>query len=294
MNNLKEKIIKNLFCVIAFASLFFLFGIVFVLFKESIPFFFKVNFFSFIGGTSWYPTGENPDFGILPLLLASIWIVVGAMIVCVPFGLAAAIYINELATARQKKFLKPIVELLACIPSIVFGFFGLMVVAPLIQKIFNLPIGLCALTASVVLGIMAIPTVASISEDALSYVPKSFKEASYGLGANKWQTLVHITIPSAMSGISTAIILSMSRVIGETMTVLMIAGGAAVIPNSFFDPVRPLTSTIAAEMGESAVGTTHYQALFAIGLILFLVTLFFNVIAELVAKKYRLKLGQNR
>jgi phosphate transport system permease protein len=145
-----------------------------------------------------------------------------------------------------------------------------------------------------VLGIMAIPTIASISEDALSFVPKSFKEASYALGANRWQTLVKVTVPAAASGISTSVILGISRIVGETMTVLMVSGGAAVMPKSFFDPVRPMTSTIAAEMGEAAVGSVHYHSLFAIGLILFLITLVFNAIAEIISRKYRIKLGLDR
>ena len=157
-----------------------------------------------------------------------------------------------------------------------------------------MPVGLCAFTGSLMLGIMATPTVCSISEDALSYVPKSFREASLALGANRWQTLTKVIVPAAGSGISTAIILGMSRAIGETMTVLMVTGGAAVIPVSFFQPVRPMTATIAAEMGESVIGSAHYHALFAIGIVLFLVTLFFNIIAEFISKRFRLRLGISR
>jgi phosphate transport system permease protein len=227
-------------------------------------------------------------------MMASLWVTVGAMFVCIPLGIGTALYVNELASLRQKQLLKPVIEILAGIPSIVYGFFGMLIMAPLIQQIFNIPTGLNALTASIVLGIMAIPTVASISEDALSFVPKSFKEASYALGANRWQTLIKVIIPAAASGISTSIILGMSRVVGETMTVLMVSGGAAVMPRSFFDPVRPMTSTIAAEMGEAAVGSIHYHSLFAIGLILFLVTLVFNAFAEMISRKYRIKLGLDR
>jgi len=292
--NKKENLIKLIFTVLAFSSLLFLLGIIIVLFKESFPVLKNINIADFIFGMHWYPTYEPPEYGIFPLIAASFWVTFGAMLVAVPLGIGSALYINELASARQKQILKPTIEILAGIPSIVYGFFGMLIVAPFLQKIFNIPTGLCAFTASLVLGIMAIPTVTSLAEDALSFVPKSFKEASYALGANRWQTLVKVVIPASMSGISTAIILGMSRIVGETMTVLMVSGGAAIMPKSIFDPVRPMTSTIAAEMGESAVGSEHYHALFAIGLILFLITLIFNVIAEHISKKHRVKLGLNR
>jgi len=287
----KEKLYQWGFTVLAFASLVFLVGIVIVLFKESLPIFTKVKFLEFIFGRSWYPTYDPPEFGILPLILASFWVTVGAMLICVPLGIGSALYINELATQRQKAILKPLIELLASVPSIVYGFFGMVILAPFLQKLLNIPIGLCAFSASLVLGIMAIPTVCSISEDALSWVPRSFREASFALGANRWQTLVKVVVPAAGSGISTAVILGMSRAIGETMTVLMVAGGAAVIPKSFFEPVRPMTAAIAAEMGEAPMGSDHYHALFAIALILFLITFIFNIIAELISRRYRIKLG---
>ncbi|MDR3111643.1 MAG: phosphate ABC transporter permease subunit PstC [Elusimicrobiota bacterium] len=294
MYSFKEKSIKIIFTILAFVSLFFLLGIIFVLFKESVPVISEINLIKFLFGKYWYPTHEPAEFGILPLILASFWVTLGALIVCAPLGISVALYINEIASPKQKQILKPLIEILAGIPSIIFGFFGMLVIAPLIQKTFNISTGLCTLTASLVLGIMATPTVASLSEDALSFVPKSFKEASYALGANRWQTLLKVVIPAAGSGISTSVILGMSRIVGETMTVLMVSGGAAVIPKSFFDPVRPMTSTIAAEMGESAVGSIHYHSLFAIGLILFLTTLIFNAAAEIISKKHRLKLGIDR
>ena len=272
----------------------FLLGIIVVLFYEGLPIFSSINIFNFVFGTHWYPTYQPPEFGIWPLITASFLVTIGAMVVCVPLGVGSALYIHELAGERQRSILKPVIEILAAVPSIVFGFFGMLIVAPFIQKLLHLPTGLCAFTACVVLGIMAIPTVASIAEDALSYVPRSFKEASYALGANRWQTLIRVVIPAAGSGISTSIILGMSRIVGETMTVLMVSGGAAIIPRSMFDPVRPMTSTIAAEMGEAAMGSPHYSALFAIGLILFLITLVFNITAELISRRYRIKLGLDR
>jgi phosphate transport system permease protein len=294
MRGFKEKLYKWIFTALASASLLFLLGITLVLFKEGLPVFKEIGLSHFLFGKSWYPTFDPPEFGILPLMLASVWVTLGAMAIAVPLGIGSALYIYELAGEKQRMVLKPAVEILSGIPSIVFGFFGMVVVAPFIQRVFNLPTGLCALTASVVLGVMAIPTISSLTEDALSFVPRSFKEASYALGANRWQTLVKVVIPAAGSGISTAVILGLSRIAGETMTVLMVSGGAAVIPGSYLDPVRPMTSTIAAEMGEAVTGSPHYSALFAIGLILFLVTMVFNIAAELISRKYRLKLGLSR
>lgn len=280
--------------MLAFSSLAFLIGIVIVLFKEALPIFKTAGPFNFILGREWYPTYQPPEFGILPLILASVWVTLGAMLICLPLGVGSALYLNEIATAAQKAVLKPVIEILASIPSIVYGFFGMVVLAPFLQRLFHLPVGLCAFTASLTLGVMATPTVCSIAEDALSYVPRSFREASFAVGANRWQTLTRVVIPAAGSGISTAVILGMSRAIGETMTVLMVAGGAAVIPRSFFDPVRPMTAAIAAEMGEAPVGSAHYHALFAIALILFLVTFIFNIIAEFISRRFRIKLGLGR
>jgi phosphate transport system permease protein len=291
---IKESIYKWIFAALAFASLIFLLGIILTLVYESIPLFTHVSLPHMLFGEHWYPTFEPPDFGILPLIIASILVTVGALVICVPVGVGTALFIHELATERQRSFLKPVIEILAGIPSIVYGFFGMVIVAPFLQNLLDIPTGLCAFTASLVLGIMATPTVASLAEDALSFVPRSFREASLALGANRWQTLTRVVMPAAGSGISTAIILGMGRAVGETMTVLMVAGGAAVIPRSIFDPVRPMTSTIAAEMGEAVMGSLHYHALFAIGLILFLITLGINIIAEVIGRRYRLKLGLGR
>jgi phosphate transport system permease protein len=289
--HLKEKLYKWIFTLLSFSSLIFLIGIVIVLFREGIPIFKEVGFLKLIFGRNWYPTYHPPEFGILPLILASLWVTVGAVIVCIPLGVGSALYLNEIASYRQKQFLKPVIELLASIPSVVFGFFGMVIVTPFLQKIFNLPTGMTALNASLILGLMATPTVCSISEDALSYVPNAFREASFAVGANRWQTLTQVVIPAAGSGISTAIILGMSRAIGETMTVLMVAGGAAVVPHSFLEPVRPMTAAIAAEMGEAPMGGSHYHALFAIALVLFLITFVFNIAAEVISARFRIKLG---
>ena len=294
LRRLKEGIYKWIFAILAFASLVFLMGIIITLLRESLPVFARIKLSAFLFGQSWYPTADPPLMGIWPLIAASFTVTAGAMVVCVPVGVGTALFIHELASHSQRAFLKPVIELLAGIPSIVYGFFGMVIVAPFLQNLLGIPTGLCAFTASLVLGIMATPTVASLAEDALSFVPRSFREASLALGANRWQTLTKVVVPAAGSGISTAIILGMGRAVGETMTVLMVAGGAAMVPKSLFDPVRPMTSTIAAEMGEAVLGSLHYHALFAIGLILFLITLCVNIGAEIISRRYRLKLGLGR
>jgi phosphate transport system permease protein len=294
MQKIRENLYRYVFGILAFASLAFLVGIIITLFKEGLPLFKEISTKSFIFGRDWYPTYDPPDYGALPLIAASAFVTLGALLVCVPLGIGSALYLNEIADHKQKSVLKPLIEILASIPSVVYGFFGMVIVAPFVQRIFNLPTGLTAFTGSLILGIMATPTVASMAEDALSFVPNSFREASLAVGANRWQTLVKVVIPAAGSGISTAVILGISRAIGETMTVLMVTGGSAVIPKSFFQPVRPMTATIAAEMGETVIGSLHYHSLFAIGLILFVITLFFNIIAEFISSRYRLKLGAGR
>jgi len=291
MRKTKENLIRGFFCLPASLSIFFLLGIVIVLFKEGLTIFKVTTFKKFLFGKFWYPTYEPPEFGILPLILGSFLVTFGALVISVPLGVAGAIYISEVASPKIKEFIKPVIELLAGIPSVVYGFFGMVVVAPLVAKIFNLAVGLNAFTASLILGIMAIPTITSISEDAISAVPKRFKEASYALGANKWETILRVILPAAGGGITTAIILGIARVIGETMTVLMVAGGAAVIPYSFFQPVRTMTATIAAEMGETVVGSAHFHALFAIAIVLFLITLSFNILADILSQRFRKRLG---
>lgn len=283
----KDKFLEWFFLFFAFLSNVFLIGIIIILFKESLPLFKDVKAADFLFGRHWYPTFEPPEFGALPLILGSLWVTIGSILVAVPLGLGAAIYISEIASSRMREILKPTVEVLAGIPSVVLGFFGMVVVAPFLQNVFKLPTGLNALNASILLGIMAIPTITSISEDCISAVPRGFKEASYALGANKWETIIKVTVPAAFSGISSAIILGMGRAIGETMTVLMVGGGAAIIPHSFLQPVRTMTATIAAEMGETAIGGDHYYSLFAIAIVLFILTLIFNIIADLIAQRFR-------
>lgn len=284
---LKEKIIKNIFLLSSLTSIFFLAGITLILFKEGLPLFREINLKEFLWGKSWYPTYDPPEFGVLPLIFGSLWITLGALIVAVPLGVSAAIYISELATPKIRNFLKLVIEMLTGIPSVIYGFLGIVVLGPWLQELLNLPVGLCSLTASLLLALMAIPTITSLSEEALFSVSKDYKEASCALGATKWETIIKVTVPAAFSGISTAVLLGMGRAIGETMTVLMVAGGAAVIPRSFLQPARPITATIALEMGEAVVGSSHYHALFSLACILFMVSLALNLIADYFLIKFR-------
>jgi len=281
---MRDNLVKHLLLSCASLSIVFLAGITVTLFKEGLPIFKEVSVFKFLFGRYWYPTYDPPDFGILPLILGSLWVTLGALFVAVPLGVGSAMYISELAHPKLREILKPTVELLASVPSVVYGFFGMVFLGPLVQRLFDLPVGLTCFTASIILGMMALPTVASIAEDAISAVPRELREASYALGAMKWETITKVVVPAASSGIIAAVILGFGRAIGETMTVLMVAGGAAVIPRSVFQPVRTMTATIAAEMGEAPMGSDHYHALFGIALVLFFITLGFNLLADKIIK----------
>lgn len=283
----KEIIIKYIFLLFALVSVLVLGLIVFSLFREGLPLFKNLSVKDFLFGMEWYPTYDPPSFGIFPLVVGSLIVTLISTLIAVPLGVLAAIYISEIAPRRIKEILKSVIELLAGLPSVVLGFFGMVIVAPWLQETFDLPTGLNIMNASVILAVMAIPTISSISEDALYAVPQEFKEASYALGATKFETIAQVIVPAALSGISTAVMLGMARAIGETMVVLMVAGGAAAIPESLFDPVRPMPASIAAEMGETPYGSAHYQALFAIGMVLFFLTLAFNLIADYVSNKFR-------
>lgn len=284
-----ENFIRRVFAAFAFTSLLVLFLIMIFLFVEGIPILKEISLIDFLFGQEWYPTAEPPQFGIFPLILASVSVTLVASIMAVPLSIAIAIYLSEIAPPMAKKIIKPIIEIIASIPSVVIGFFGMVVLGPFLQQTFDLSTGLNLFNASIMLAFMSIPTIASISEDAIASVPSSLKAASYALGANKWQTIYFVTLPASLSGVFTAIILGISRVIGETMVVLMVAGGAAMMPKSIFDPVRPLTGNIAAEMAEAPVNSDHYYALFAIGIILFFITFIFNIIASVLANKYKFK-----
>ncbi|MBW1702853.1 MAG: phosphate ABC transporter permease subunit PstC [Deltaproteobacteria bacterium] len=287
MRQRREKEIRVAFFGVALASIATLGLIVLFLFMEGIPIFKEVSVHDFLFGKYWYPTDDPPDFGIFPLIAASISVTAVASIISIPLGVLTALYLAEAASYRVREWVKPVVELLAAIPSVVIGFFGMVVFAPFLQEILDIPTGLNLFNASLMLAFMSIPTICSISEDAIFSVPIELKEASLALGATHWETIWRVIIPASISGISTAIILGMSRAIGETMVVLMVAGGATLIPASLFDPVRPMPASIAAEMAEAPFRGDHYHALFATGIILFLFTLLFNLVADYVSNKYR-------
>lgn len=246
----------------------------------------NISMADFFGGKEWMPTATpSPLFGVLPLILGTLLVSFFAILFALPLGLGVAIYLSELASKRTRKILKPTIELLAGIPSVVYGFFGLVVLVPLVQKVFHLPVGETALAGSLILAIMALPTIITVSEDAIRNTPLAMREASVALGASHWQTIYKVTIPYSMSGITAAAVLGIGRAIGETMAVLMVTGNAAVMPHSLFESVRTIPATIAAELGESPAGGAHYQALFMLGCILFFITMFISITAEVISKR---------
>ena len=287
MRKFKEFIIEKLILLCGLASIFFVVLIFLFLLKEGLAVFETVSPFKFLFGRSWYPISEPAQLGILPLILGSRLVTFGAAVISIPIGVACAIYIAEVAPLKTKEILKASVELLAAIPSVVLGFIGMVTLVPWVKIIFKLPTGLTALSGSIMLAFMAMPTIVSIAEDALYSVPKSYKEGALALGATHWQTIWRVMLPAASSGILAAVMLGIGRVIGETMAVMMITGNAAVIPHSILQPVRTLTATIAAEMGEAVVGSEHFFALFAIGIVLFVISFVINVTADLFLHKKR-------
>lgn len=287
MRKFKEFIVEKLILTCGLASIFFVLLIFIFLLKEGLAVFKTVLPLEFLFGDKWYPISEPARLGILPLILGSLLVTIGAAIISIPIGVACAIYIAEVAPQKIKEILKVGIELLAAIPSVVLGFIGMVTLVPWIKTVFKLPTGLTALSGSIMLAFMAMPTIVSIAEDALYSVPKTYKEGAFALGATHWQTIWRVMLPSASSGILAAVMLGIGRVIGETMAVMMITGNAAVIPHSILQPVRTLTATIAAEMGEAVVGSEHYFALFAIGIVLFVISFVVNVTADLFLHKNR-------
>lgn len=246
----------------------------------------NVSLGDFFVGKEWYPTATPVSlFGTLPLLLGTLLVSIVAIIIATPIGLAVAIYLAELADERMHRILKPVIELLAGIPSIVYGFFGLVVIVPLIQRTFNLPVGETGLAGAVVLAIMTLPTIITVAEDAIRTTPRAMKEAALGLGANHWQTIYKVILPYSLSGISAAVVLGIGRAIGETMAVLMVTGNAAIMPGSLLEPCRTIPATIAAELGETSAGSAHYQSLFLLGSVLFIITLIISISVEVISSK---------
>ena len=247
----------------------------------------SIQISDFFGGKEWMPTATPaPLFGVLPLILGTLWVSVFAILIALPLGLGVAIFLSELANERMRKILKPTIELLAGIPSVVYGFFGLVVLVPVVQKSLNLPVGETALAGALVLAIMALPTIITVAEDAMRNTPSSIREASLSLGATQWQTIYRVIIPYSASGISAAVVLGIGRAIGETMAVLMVTGNAAVMPRTLLAPIRTIPATIAAELGEAPFGSSHYQALFVLGCILFLITMIISITAEIISQKH--------
>ncbi len=278
-----EKLIKlsGVGSIIAVALVFFFLA------KEGVLLFQQYSIGDFLFGRSWYPISEPPEFGILPLILGSLLVTLGAAVLSIPLGVAAALFIAEVAPRQFREVLKSGVELLAAIPSVVLGFIGMVTIVPWAKTVFHIPTGLTAFSGSVILAFMAMPTIVSITEDALHSVPRSYKEGAYALGATRWQTLYRVVLPAASSGIIAAVMLGIGRVVGETMAVMMVTGNSASMPRGFLYPVRTLTATIAAEMGEAVQGGEHYFSLFAIGIVLFLITFFINMTADLFLHRKR-------
>lgn len=290
----REAIVRYALMACALSSLAFLIGIVVILFTQGIPILTVVSPLEFVFGMHWYPTHDQPEFGILPMVYGSILITVGALFLAAPLGVLCALFISDVAPPWLREVLKPTIELLAGVPSVVYGLFGALLVAPMVQKLFGLPTGLTALSAAIVMAIMILPTITSVVEDGFSAIPRDYREAALALGATRWETMTRIVVPAGSPGISTGIILGMGRAIGETMAVLMVAGGSGQILFSYLKPVRAMTSTIAAEMAETVVGSDHYHALFGIAIVLFGVTLGFNMLASRISSRFHRRFTATR
>lgn len=282
-----DVVFKYIFKATGLLVLALLGGILAMLVYNSFSFFLDVKPLDFITGMEWNPTGKTPQYGMVPLILSTTFVTLGAMVIAIPLGIGTAAFIADYASPRLKNILKPAIEMLAAIPSVVIGFLGIVVVSPGIASLADLSNGLNALNGAILLAVMALPTIITVAEDAIHAVPKTYKEASYGVGATKWQTLTKVVIPAAAPGIIAAVMLGVGRAIGETMTVLMATGNAAILPSSMFDSVKTMTATIAIEMGEVPYQTTHYFALYAIATVLFLMTLIANMLGEYFINRFR-------
>lgn len=284
MNKLErnERLVRLALLAVAFSAVSVLVVITAFIFMEGTPIMVKYGFKSFLAGTDWYPTEKS--FGLLPMIAGSLMVTFGALVIGVPLGLACAIFLTEFSSRRTRRIIKPVIELLAGIPSVVYGFMGVIILVPFIRESLGGP-GLSVLAASIILGIMILPTIISISVDSLLAVPAAYREGSIAMGATRWQTTKMVLFPAARSGIVASIILGMGRAVGETMAVIMVAGNAVDIPGSLLAPVRTLTSNIALEMGYAS--GEHRQALFATGVILFVIIMILNTIANATSSRRR-------
>jgi phosphate transport system permease protein len=282
-----ERLLEMLIRLCGVSAILFVFGIFFFVLREGAGLLFHGGFSvrKFLFSTEWYPTSvSNVRYGVLSLIVGTVSVTVTAMLIAVPFGLGAAVFVSEFCSRRAKETLKVVIELLAAIPSVVWGFIGISVMNPVIQDLFHVPVGLNVLNGAILLALMSVPIMVSIGEDALKAVPDSFREAAIALGATRWQVIYKVLLPAAKNGLLAAVLLGVGRAVGETMAVLMATGHAINIPHSVFDPVRTLTATIAAELGEASVGSPHYQVLFLVGILLFSITFVVNLSADLIVK----------
>jgi phosphate transport system permease protein len=276
----KEWLIETLIRASGLSAIFFVALIFIFLLREGAPVFVRVPL-SNLFGSRWYPT--EGLFGTTPLLLGSLLVTLGAAVIALPLGLATAVFIRELAPGWAREILKPLIEVLAGIPSVVLGFLGMTALAPLVRRYLNVPTGLTAFTGSVMLAYMALPTIISVAEDAIDAVPKDYRDGALALGATHWQTIWRVVLPASRFGVIIAVMLGVGRAIGETMAVMMVTGNAARVPHeldALFHPVRTMTATVAAEMGEVAQGSLHYQVLFSVGILLFVMTFLINAVAS--------------
>ncbi|OPJ55410.1 phosphate ABC transporter permease subunit PstC [Alkalithermobacter paradoxus] len=284
-NSIGEFIIENLIFILGMTSILIISLIFLFLFRTGIQLFKDVSPMDFFFGKNWFPISVNPQYGILPLVAGSVMVTAGAVFISVPLGIGCAIFIAEVAPPRLKTVLKIIIEFLSAIPSVVLGFLGIVILSNWVRITFNLSSGFTVLTGSILVSFMALPTIISISDDAINALPKEYKEASLALGASKWETIIHVLVPAASSGIIAAVMLGVGRAIGETMTVMMVTGNAAQIPDSLLQPGRTMTATIAAEMGDTVRNGTHYNALFAVGIVLLIMTSCINLVADAVLSR---------
>ncbi|MBN2473274.1 MAG: phosphate ABC transporter permease subunit PstC [Pirellulales bacterium] len=284
-----ERLIELTIMLCGWSSILFVFAIFYFVFREAAPMLFgDLNLVEFFTSPNWRPASEiQPQYGVLALLVGSLSVTALAMVLAVPFGLGAAIYVSEFCGGKLKEVLKVVIELLSAIPSVVWGFVGYMVLGPLIMQLSGAPVGVNVLNGGIILALMSVPIIVSVGEDALKAVPDSYREAALSLGASRWEIVCRVLFPAAKNGLLAAVLLGVGRAIGETMAVLMATGHAVQIPHSLFDPIRTLTATIAAELGETVEGDDHYRVLFVIGVVLFAVTFVVNLIADLVVKGIR-------
>ncbi len=284
----RERALEVFFALHGALAILLLLGIFVLLFAKALPVFREISLADFFTSATWNPAGyERESYGLLAMIVSTLIVSVGAMVIAIPIGIGCAAYLAEVARPRVREVLKPTIELLAGVPSVVVGFLGIVLVGPLVATLTGESQGLNSINGSILLAVMALPTIISLSEDAVTAVPRSYKEASLALGASQWQTLVRVSIPAALSGISASVMLGFGRAIGETMTVLMATGNAPALPTRLTDSIRTLTASIAIELGEVPYNTTHYHALFFVGLVLFLMTFGVNIASERILQKYQ-------